>query len=99
MANTYDIDTDVLAEAATEAGHTHRNGRLNINAIALHCGIDRSVLSRVARGENGPDLHTAVALANAYGRQVEDLIVRRNAPRAPKRRRNTSTPVPLERAA
>lgn len=99
MAHTYDIDPDVLAEAATGAGHVHRNGKLNIRAIATHAGIDRSVLSRVARGENGPDLHTALALATAYGRPVEDLIVRRHAPRTPKRHRDTRTAVHLERAA
>lgn len=99
MASNYDIDADALTEAATAAGHVHRNGNLNINAIAIHAGIDRSVLSRVARGENGPDLHTVVALASAYNRSVEGLIVRRRTPRAPRDRRTERASAPMERAA
>jgi transcriptional regulator with XRE-family HTH domain len=100
MGNTYSLNTQALRDAATEAGHVHDDGKLNISAISKRSGVDRGVLSRVVRDENGPDLNTVVELATAYDRTIESLIVRRNTPR-PARRRTKHTPASanVERAA
>lgn len=87
MPAEYSLNTATLRTAATGAKHVHDDGALNIYAISKHSGIDRGVLSRVVRDENGPDIGTVVELADAYGLQIEDLILRRQTPRPKKRRR------------
>lgn len=88
MRPTYSLNTRTLHAAATDAGHIHDDGEMNLYAISKHTGLDRASLSRVVRDENGPDLATVVSLADAYGTRIEDLIVRRHSPR-PVRRRTT----------
>jgi len=101
MANTYSLNTEALHAAAAKAGHVHDDGRLNIYAISRHSGVDRGVLSRVVRDENGPDLNTVVELAAAYDRTIEGLIVRRSTPRPSRRRPKHTTAIAgdVERAA
>lgn len=99
MPAEYSLNTATLLSAAVDAKHVHDDGALNIYAISKHSGIDRGVLSRVFRDENGPDLGTVVELADAYGLQIEDLIMRRRTPRPKKRRRITAAIVTQGAAA
>ncbi|MEV7770458.1 helix-turn-helix transcriptional regulator [Kitasatospora sp. NPDC086791] len=69
------FNTAALKTAATQARHVRSNGQLRLATISRHAGIDPSVLSRVTRHENGPDLATVFFLAKAYQMTVEDLLV------------------------
>jgi hypothetical protein len=97
MRPAYDLNTETLRAAAADAGHVHADGELNLYAISKHAGIDRGSLSRVVRGENGPDLGTVVELATYCGKPIEALIVRRRTPRTRRPRvQKPATAAPVE---
>ena len=64
----YNLKTQTLLDAAAEAGDQ------SLYRISKRTGIDLTVLSRVTRHQNGPQLDTVVRLAQAYGLTVEALI-------------------------
>jgi hypothetical protein len=97
MRPAYDLNTETLLAAATDAGHIHADGKLNLYAISKHTGIDRGSLSRVVRGEDGPDLGTVVELAAYCNGPIESLIVRRHTPRTRRPRiKKPATAAPVE---
>ena len=67
----YSLKTKTLMDAAAKLGD------LTLYRIHKRTGIDLTVLSRVTRDENGPQLDTVVRLAQAYDLTVEDLIAAR----------------------
>lgn len=78
MADKYSLNITALHKAAREAGHIKRSGALKYAAISRHTGLDPSVVSRVVRDENGPDLVTVIGLARGYGLTVEELLIHRD---------------------
>lgn len=64
----YTLKTQALLDAAAKLGDR------SLYRIHKRTGIDLTVLSRVTRHENGPQLDTVVRLASTYGFHVEDLI-------------------------
>lgn len=68
------FNSAVLGQAATEAGDTTRSGQLNYSSMGRRTGLDGSVISRVHRRVNPPDIKTLLALAKAYGLTVERLL-------------------------
>ncbi|WP_055590412.1 helix-turn-helix domain-containing protein [Peterkaempfera griseoplana] len=80
MAPKFSLNLDALRPLAEALGHTRPDGDLSPSRIGRHTGIDRVVVSRVIRGENGPDLSTAVLLAEGYETSIESLLVRETEP-------------------
>lgn len=62
------LHTDVLCEQARKIGdRTHR-------AIALRAGVEQSTITRLLTGRTTPTAATLVALRQAYGVSLDDLL-------------------------
>ncbi|MFE0766136.1 helix-turn-helix domain-containing protein [Streptomyces smyrnaeus] len=62
---------DVLTKKATAVGDT------TLYAIALRTGVRESTISRLVSGRTVPSLATLVAVADAYGCSLDDLVIGR----------------------
>lgn len=74
MATKYVINQRTLLAAATLAGDIRPDGTLHLTRVSRRAGVDRGVISRVAREENRPNIDTLMRLAAAYGVAVEQLV-------------------------
>jgi transcriptional regulator with XRE-family HTH domain len=74
VATAYKLNLDNLRAAATLEGDIWGDGRLHLSRMSRRSGVDRGVLSRITRGENGPSLTTLGQLATAYRLAVDKLI-------------------------
>ncbi|WP_019548515.1 helix-turn-helix domain-containing protein [Streptomyces sulphureus] len=62
---------DVLTKRASAAGD------ITLYAIALRTGLRESTISRLMSGRTVPSLTTLVAVADAYGCSLDDLVIGR----------------------
>lgn len=74
MPANYTLNLEALHAAATKAGDIRKDGRLHLAKISRRSGVDRGVLSRITRRENGPNITTLGRLADAYKLTVDKLI-------------------------
>ncbi|MDH6189212.1 Helix-turn-helix protein [Streptomyces sp. ADI96-15] len=65
---------DFLTKKATAAGD------ITLHAIALRTGVRESTISRLVSGRTAPSLATLVAVADAYGCSLDDLVIGRTKP-------------------